>query len=153
MRQIYYWSSSYALWTHTIAVTAPNATAEHNLSTDLIRSGRLDQALPHIERAVELNPNDLVSRVNLGNAYLTHGQLEPALGQFVIVLQHTTDPRLVLPASINAGLAYLRMQDFANADAAYRQALRISPDNPTALIGIAAVERARAASSVAPKKP
>jgi protein O-mannosyl-transferase len=152
VRQISYWGSSYALWTHTIAVTTPNATAEHNLSTDLIRSGRIDEALPHIERAVELNPNDLVSRVNLGNAYLTRGQLEPALGQFVIVLQHTADPKLVLPASINAGLAYLRLQDFANADAAYRQALRISPNNPTALIGIAAVARAHAATSPAAKK-
>jgi len=152
VRQISYWDSSYDLWTHTISVTGNNAMAERTLSMELIRSGRTSEVYPHLQRAVELDPNDFASRVNLGNAYSSRGQHQEALKEYRTVIDKSSDPRLLLSASINAGSSYRKLGDFANAEAAYRNALRVAPGNPAAIQGLESVERARASSSPAPQK-
>ena len=150
-RQLTFWHSSYDLWTRSISVTRDNAFAEHILSMELIRSGRTAEVFPHLRRAVELNPNDFASRVNLGNAYSSQGQEREALEQYTAVMEGSDDPRLLLSASINAGSSYRKLGDLTHAEAAYRQALRVSPDNPPAVNGLDSIERARASAPGQPQ--
>lgn len=149
-RQISYWRSSSDLWAHTLAVTEDNALAEHNLSGALIQTGHTDEALPHLLRAVTLDPGDLASRVNLGNSYAAQGRHQEALREFRIVAEKTKDPKLLFPACVNAGYSYLKLGDLQNAEAAYQLALRISPNNASALAGMKSVERARAVAPTGP---
>ena len=149
VRQISYWGSNYELWTHTISVTGNNAMAERTLSMELIRSGRTSEVYQHLRRAVDLDPNDFASRVNLGNAYSSQDRQQEALHEFVTVMDKSTDPRLQLAASINAGSSYRKLGDLNNAENAYRLALRISPNNPSAREGLNAIERVRASPSTA----
>jgi tetratricopeptide (TPR) repeat protein len=54
--QLGYWSSHEALFRHALAVTPDNALAEGVLSEGLLHDGKLDEALRHAERSVELDP-------------------------------------------------------------------------------------------------
>lgn len=140
-RQISYWNSGYDLWTHTLSVTDNNAVAEHNMSIDLIRLGRIDEVYPHLLRAVELNPADNVSRLNLGNVYSSRGRNLQALREYETVLRQSSDTKLLFPASINAGTSYRKIGEYGKAEVAFRQALRIIPNDPTAMRGLELVAR------------
>jgi len=152
LRQISFWGSNYSLWAHTLAVTSNNSIAEHNLTTELIRERRFDEAAPHLLRNVELDPDDLVSRVNLGSIYYREGKNQQALDEFLAVVRKSHDPKILFPASVDAGQTYQRLGDFANAEAAYRLALRIYPDNPSAIQGLNSLHQQEAANmqSLAP---
>jgi Tfp pilus assembly protein PilF len=140
-RQISHWSSSYELWTHALSVTENNAVAEHNLGTVLIRLGRIDEVYPHLRRAIELDPSDNVSRLNLGNTYSSQGRHQEALREYEAVLQQSTDTKLLFPAFLNAGTSNRKLHQYAEAEAAFRQALRIVPNDPTALKGLELIAR------------
>lgn len=139
--QLSRWESNYELWTHTIAVTGDNAVAEHNMSIDLIRSKQIEEAFPHLQRAVQLDPADLVSRLNLGNVYSSREQYAEALREYEQVLKQSKDTKLLLPAYVNAGSAYRKTKDYARAEAAYRGALQIDPGQPAALQGLELTQR------------
>ena len=149
-RQISYWNSDYDLWTRTLAVTENNAIAERELSDYLIRSRRLDEVFPHLRRAVDLDPTDLGARLNLGNAYSSQGRNQEALQEYQAVLTQSLDPKLLLTAALNAGSSYLALGDFSSAEAAYRQALRVSPDNRPALQALDALSRMHSNANAPP---
>src|SRR5208282_1590438 len=57
-RQVSFWSDNVTLWTHTLEITPPNFTAEENLALAMIAQGRVQEALPHLQRARVLQPDD-----------------------------------------------------------------------------------------------
>lgn len=56
-RQLRYWQNSIALFEQALRVTDDNAIAQNNLGAVLVRKGRLDEGLAHLNEAVRLNPN------------------------------------------------------------------------------------------------
>jgi len=145
-RQIAYWDTSFSLWQHAIDVTGDNAVAEHNLSIELFRVGRNSEAFPHSIRAVSLEPSDWASHNNLGVYYLSQGKRAEALQEFNLVIRSAKDPKLVVAAMIDLGSTYSMLGELDKADAAYRGALTLSPNNAAALAGLNGLARARAAS-------
>jgi tetratricopeptide (TPR) repeat protein len=89
--QVRYWKDSETLFRHTLAVTQNNSVFESNLGKFLIERGRMDEALPHLLRAVALSPSFATAHYNLGSVYLAKGRVAEALGQFEI--QVNLDPR------------------------------------------------------------
>ncbi len=70
----------------------PNfATAHHWYGVHLLNEGRLDQALPELRQAQELEPLSPIIGVNLGVALAAQRQLEEALVQFRRVLELDPD--------------------------------------------------------------
>ena len=59
----------------------------YNLGTLLTRRGRLDEAVPHLSKAVELEPGAIAPRINLAAALGQRGQIEPAITQLDEVLR------------------------------------------------------------------
>src|ERR1039457_2098107 len=60
-RQIDFWNDNVRLWTRTLQVTNGNYLAEDNLGVVLMQDDRLDEALPHLQTAVALDPLSLLS--------------------------------------------------------------------------------------------
>ncbi len=56
-RQLRYWQNSITLFEQAIRVTDDNAIAQNNLGAVLVRQGRLDEGLVHLNEAVRLNPS------------------------------------------------------------------------------------------------
>lgn len=90
-----------------------------------VNSGRYREALPLIEQAVALEPNDPDARANLGLALKGTGNLEEAAEQFARAVQLAPDGAVTLNNLGNVLAALGRPTD---AIAMHRKALRIMPD-------------------------
>ncbi len=82
--QAQYWQDSETLFRRALAVTEENSVMENNLGKVLFQRGRVDEALPHLLRAVSFAPDYGMAHYNLGNALLAKGKVAEALEQFEI---------------------------------------------------------------------
>ncbi|NOU35622.1 MAG: hypothetical protein HOO88_02435 [Kiritimatiellaceae bacterium] len=79
IRQIAFWRDSDALFGRALAVTENNFVAHSHYGGWLVEEGRLDEAEPHLLRAVKLFPAYSPSVNNLGLLFFQRGDLERAL--------------------------------------------------------------------------
>ena len=135
-RQVGYWSSSYDLWTHTLAVTDRNFIAEDNLGGALLLQGKPDEAYPHFQAAAKINPRDPMSHSNLGAYLQQHGQLPEAMEQYQRTIELTSDAGLLAATYANLGAAYRKLGDDEKARDSFDQALRLNPDQSNAYLGL-----------------
>ena len=78
-RQTRYWRDSFSLWIHTLACTDRNYLAHNNLGVVFDQQGQFDKAIPHFEKALEINPDYAEAHYNLGDVLAYQGQLEKAI--------------------------------------------------------------------------
>jgi len=77
-QQAMIWSSSETLFTHALVVTERNPVAHNNLAAVYLQSGRLQEAIPHIRRALEISPLDAQANGNMGAAFFMQQQYDDA---------------------------------------------------------------------------
>ncbi|MGB6353412.1 MAG: tetratricopeptide repeat protein, partial [Steroidobacteraceae bacterium] len=107
---------------------------------DLERRGLADEALPLLERAVKIAPEDLGSRNALGLCLLQLERPAEALAQFDALL--ALNPSLPY-AHTSRGNALLALGGIADAESSYRRALDIDGNQCVALAGLAHIESSR----------
>ena len=98
VRQIAFWRDSDALFRRALAVAENNPVAHTHYGGWLVEEGRLDEAGPHLMRAVELFPSYSPAVNNLGLFFFRRGDLERAL---VCFEQACANPRHSLQAEMN----------------------------------------------------
>jgi tetratricopeptide (TPR) repeat protein len=135
-RQVTYWSSSYELWSHTLAVTSNNFIAENNLGGALLLQGKVDDAFPHFQAAARINPNDPMSRSNIGAYLQEHNQLQAAIEQYQTTIRLAREPLLLAATYANLGTAYRDLGDGTRAEESYNQALQLNPAQSSAYLGL-----------------
>jgi protein O-mannosyl-transferase len=87
-RQASYWRDSETLWNHSLAVTSGNQLAHNNLGNALMnKKGRLDEAIVHFRKALEIRPDYPDANNNLGYALSSKGRNEEAIELFRTVLR------------------------------------------------------------------
>jgi len=125
--QIGYWRNSETLFRHALAVTADNYLAEHNLGSNLLETGRLSEAVPHLQAALRIRPDSAQARSDLASALArTPGRLPEAIAEYQAAVR-------LLPGSAilhnNLGAALARFPDrLPEAIRECQAALRIDPD-------------------------
>ena len=122
--QVHYWRDSETPFRHALAVTQNNAMMENDLGKVLLLQGRVGEALPHLQRAVQFAPRYSLSHYNLGQALLSRGDVADALAQFEIqtVLQ-PNDPG----AQANFGAVLLEHGLAADAVPRLEKAVQLQP--------------------------
>ena len=75
------------LWRTTLSRSPDSFLALNNLGEELLRQGRVAEAMPLLERTLQLKPESAQARCNLGVALLQRGQVEPALREFTLATQ------------------------------------------------------------------
>jgi Ca-activated chloride channel homolog len=90
--------------------------------------GNHPQALSAFERAAESRPLDPRSRFNLADGLYKNGKFEEAAALFRSLGQDPASP-LAAPSRFNLGNALFQKQDYPGAIQAYRDALRLVPDD------------------------
>jgi Flp pilus assembly protein TadD len=134
--QAAYWRDSTTLFTHTIAVTGPNAVAHHALGSSLYREGRLDEAIAELRSAVAASDRYSDAWTVLGEALLKAGRNGEALDAYRHAVEDgARDPavRAKLTAALSAeGARLLRAGDVGGAEGVLREALNGSPENAAA---------------------
>jgi tetratricopeptide (TPR) repeat protein len=138
-RQVSYWSDNLTLWTHTLEITGPNYTAEDNLATALITSGRVVEAVPHLQRALFLRPDDPMATLNLATYEQMQGHYQAALDGYARVPGFTNSPQLLATAKLNSGYAHYSMKQYDNAKKDFEAALDLQPRNSAAYRGLGLV--------------
>jgi len=135
-RQLGYWSSSYELWSHTLAITQNNFVAEDNMGGALLLLDKLDEAHTHFEAAARINPHDPMSHSNLGVYLQEHNRLREAVEEYRSAIQMTSDPALLASTYANLGAAYRDLGEDAKAQDSYDEALRLNPNQFNAYLGL-----------------
>ena len=142
--------------------------AHRDLATAYLQVGNPERALVHAERSVDLGPTSQVNWSNLAATYSILGRYEEALNayRYATELGEIGEPVLLglgdthlklnnVPRAVNTlqslvrqwpsatayerlGYALFRSRRFDDAEASYRQALSINPDEVGALNGLGA---------------
>lgn len=125
IQQLPVWRNSPALYRHALSVNPRSALCHNNLGVWFLEQEDPVSALPHLFRAMELDPYDSDPVCNLASAFFENGQTEYAVDFLEeTVLRH--------PASAewhnNLGLAYLRAGRSDHAKKAFRRAVSCDPD-------------------------
>jgi tetratricopeptide (TPR) repeat protein len=128
-KQTTYWRNSDALWTHTLAFASGNPLAENNFGEALLNEDKVDEAIPHLQKALQLNPGYVEAHNNLGNALLRQGKLDEAISQFQTALK--LDPGYA-DAYHDLGDAFFKQGNLDAAIAQFEKALQINPDDTDA---------------------
>ncbi len=114
------------LWRDSLARYPNSILAQSNLGGYLLEHGKTDEAIVHLQKALELDPDAVELNYNLGNAFAKKGRFEDAVVhlQKVVALQ----PRF-LDAVYNLGNAYLQTGRLESASVCFAKALVIQPDD------------------------
>ncbi|MDH5764325.1 MAG: glycosyltransferase family 39 protein, partial [Nitrospinota bacterium] len=85
------WKNNFTLYRHALAVDDTNHVAHNNLAIAWMNVQKPEQAVPHLKKAVEYCPHCIESRLNLGMAYKTMQDWQPAIDAFRGVLEMEPD--------------------------------------------------------------
>jgi protein O-mannosyl-transferase len=139
-QQLSYWRSSYELWSHTLEVTNNNFVAEANLAVSMVDLDREEDAFPHFERTLFLQPDNVVALLNTGNYLEKQGKHRESIERFERVLDLTHDPDKLTGAYRGLGVAYAQLGDRAKARSNFLQALRLNPSGQSEMYNLSLLE-------------
>ena len=98
--------------------------------------GRLNDAIAQYEEALRLQPDSAEAHINLGNAWAqVPGRLKDAIAQYEEALRLQPD---FAPGWHNLGVSWLHLGNLPAAATAFREELRLSPNDPAAQQALAA---------------
>jgi tetratricopeptide (TPR) repeat protein len=132
-RQVSYWQNSETLWTHATDSTPGNYIAEFNLGVALAENGRMDEAVTHYQKALEIKPNYAAAHNNIGIIQAGRGRFDEAMAHYRKALEVKPDSSEV---HHNLGLSLSRRGEMEEAIVHFRKALEINPDYTEAHINL-----------------
>jgi len=138
-RQVGFWGDNVTLWTHTLAITERNYTAEDSLATALLAQGRIDEAMPHLQRARSVRPDDALATLDIATYDQMRGNYQAALEGYAKVTQFTKDPSLLETARVNSGYAHYSLKQYDNAKQDFEAGVKRQPWNSPAYRGLGLV--------------
>lgn len=114
--------------------------------TQLLHEGQAAKALPMLEKAYEIEPDNLDAALNLSGAYILTNKFNKAVPILEAVSKKSSDHEMVW---INLGAAYLGNPVLATNGAqqkainAFEKALEINPDAPNVAYNLGLIYRDR----------
>ena len=110
---------------HSLASTTDDTVLHNSLGMALAEKGRLDEAIPHFEKAVALDPANGDAHANLGRAYAAGQRFDQAIPHYEKALERNPGS-----AELHSQLGYALANRSRVAEAIphLERALQISPD-------------------------
>jgi len=116
-----------------VALDPKLALARSNLGQMLVDLGQAEEGLPHCAEAVKLEPNVPAAHNNLGNAYRALERWSDAHAAYDEALRRTNQvpvrPGELAQIYANHGVALFQQGKYAAANACFRRALELAPDD------------------------
>lgn len=123
--QVRHWRNTVTLFTHAVSVLPESPAAQLMLGQGLRDSGRVEEALAHLESAVRLGPNVREAHNTLGTVYEALGRFEEARRAYEAELALNPEHGA---AWSNLGNALFQLGKHAEALAAYNRAIEVQPN-------------------------
>lgn len=130
-RQVSYWHDTESFWRRTIAVTQGNYIAHRDLAALLHEQGRNAEAIPELQAALAIRPDDLLANMYLGAHEHSQGNLKSAAQRFQLVAQRATKDRMRAQANTELGTVYRQMGRLPEAKQCFETSLKFVPNQPT----------------------
>jgi tetratricopeptide (TPR) repeat protein len=127
--QLRHWQNSETLFRHAAAVTKNNSIAHYNLGEYYAGKGRLDEAIDHYLKAIQIKPGYDDALNDLGIALAKKGDLDEAVARIREAIRYAPDKA---DAYYNLGNIFVMQHKLDEAVSAYNGALRIKADYPEA---------------------
>jgi len=124
-KQVRYWKNSNTLFEHTLEVTSNNGLAHANLGVALFGQGKIDDAIHHYRKALEINSAYVYTLSNLGLALAHKGQVDEAERYYNKALQINPEHT---DAHYNLGILLLKQNRLHEAYVHFAETIRIDPD-------------------------
>jgi tetratricopeptide (TPR) repeat protein len=118
-----------ALWSDTVAKRPENPRAQENLGGALLDAGRISEAVPYYEKAIQIKPDLTQAHFNFGNVLARLGRNREAIAEYETTLR--LDPGRA-DAHINLGLILEHTGHLPEAIAEYKAALEVAPNSADA---------------------
>ncbi len=119
-------ANEFSLWSDTVQASPFSSIAQSNYGSVLADKGRVDEAIQHIEKAVEISPYYDQGHNQLGVALSKKGRMDEGMEQFKIALK--INPKLA-DARSNLGNSLLQKGQVDEAIVQYLKALEISSNS------------------------
>ena len=133
-RQCAMYTDSDTLWWTTLSKN-PNSWMAHNsIAASLARNGRVEEAIDHFNKTIELNPRHDDAHYNLANVFRRLGRVDEAIAQYEKALE--INPRNAL-AHYNLAAVLGPKGRVDEALAHYEKAVEINPRNVEAQYNLA----------------
>jgi tetratricopeptide (TPR) repeat protein len=123
--QTSYWRNNELLWKHALACTSRNNVALTNVGVYLLETGRQEEGMADLQKALEIDSNDMFAHNDLGKAFLNMGRDTEAIAHFQKALD--ISPKVAVVHN-NLGDAFLHTGHVKEAVTQYQKALEINPD-------------------------
>lgn len=109
--------------------------AEDNLAQELATQGRVQEALVHFHRILNLHNWRASDLISLGMYEQRNGYPTDAINEYRRALGKANDPNTRATALSDMGSTYLDLKNDDEAERSFRSALKIEPQNVQALVG------------------
>lgn len=140
--QLSYWRDSETLFRHALEVTDQNEVARMGLAVTLIAQGRNEEALPHLEAALDLNPTSPDAHYHYALACARLGRIDEARTHYEKTLEFHPGHG---GAHNNLGKLAFEEGRFEEAARSFQRAIDADPRNLDALgnygLALCALER------------
>jgi Flp pilus assembly protein TadD len=124
--QIHCWRDNFTLFEHALVVSPPTPAVEDSLGYALQRSGRLDEATAHFEKALRLKPDDHLALVYMGVARFYQGRVPEAIEYAQAAIRSRADS----PKAHNLlGMALAKQNHNEAALDEMRRAVELAPED------------------------
>jgi len=126
------WQDSITLWSDVLSKNPQSHRAHNNLGLALAVQGRLDEAIAHYAKALQIKPelarafNYVKLHNNWGVALMAQGKLKKAIAHYLEAMQINSS---CADTHNNLGLALATQGRLDEAMGHYAEALRINPDH------------------------
>jgi tetratricopeptide (TPR) repeat protein len=145
-KQVPHWRNTVTLFDHALAVTANNYVAHNNLANALVSQNKLQDAIAHYARAIEIRPAYADAYSNMGVLLARQGKMAEASAYYARALH--LKPNLA-EAHHNLASALVSQGRLQDAMAHYARAIEIKPtyamaynNMATVLVRLGEVEKA-----------
>ena len=126
----------------TAAQAGTDEAAERdNQGVELLKLGKIDEAIGPLLKAVELNPKDPDARLNLAYAYERQGRTDEAISQYQKAVELNSGNSI---AHNNLGVLYDRKGLYEEAIREFETALQIDPKSTTGSENLATAKKNQA---------
>jgi tetratricopeptide (TPR) repeat protein len=130
------------LWRDTLAKNPDCSMAHNNLGLLLKNQGRIEEAMEHYHKAIQINPNNFEALDNLGFVLAARGRFEEAIENYRKAIQISPN---FSDALNSLGAALAAKGRFEEAIECFRKAIQINPNFSDALynLGVALAAKGR----------
>ena len=132
---------SIILGTAGVQAKSDEAIRRNNFGAELLKQGKLAEAIAEFHMAVEMDPAYVPAQRNLGFAYDRQGKVEEAMAAYRKAIQ--LEPRDAVTRN-NLGVLYDKQGMYGEAIGEFEKALQIDPANSTILKNLENAKKNRA---------